>query len=60
VSLQALLASKRLERHLTSPNELAGLRKLVARDIADFHVPTPCGRNPPTPVFTTSFSLCLV
>jgi hypothetical protein len=35
VSLQALLASKRLDRHLTSPNELAGLRKLIARDIAD-------------------------
>ena len=39
MSLQALLASKRLERHLTSPNELAGLRKLVARDIADAGVP---------------------
>jgi hypothetical protein len=35
VSLQALLASKRVERHLTSSNELGGLRRLIARDIAD-------------------------
>ena len=35
MSLQALLAGKRLERHLTGPSELAGLRKLIARDIAD-------------------------
>ncbi len=37
--LAALLASKRLERHSTSPNELAGLRKLIARDIADAGLP---------------------
>jgi hypothetical protein len=35
VSLQALLASKRIERHLTSSNELTGLRKLIVRDTAD-------------------------
>jgi hypothetical protein len=35
VSLPALLANKRLERHSTSSHELAGLRKLVARDLAD-------------------------
>jgi hypothetical protein len=39
VSLGALLASKRLERHLTSSNELDGLRKLVARDMADAILP---------------------
>jgi hypothetical protein len=35
VSLAALLASKRVERHLTSSNELVGLRKLIARDLSD-------------------------
>jgi hypothetical protein len=35
VSLAALLAAKRLERHLASSSELAGLRKLIVRDIAD-------------------------
>jgi hypothetical protein len=39
VSLTALLASKRLERHRTSLNELAGLRKLVARDLGDATLP---------------------
>ena len=39
MSLAALLASKRIERHLTNSNELAGLRKLVARDLADATVP---------------------
>jgi len=39
LSLTALLASKRIERHLTSSNELAGLRKLIARDMADAPVP---------------------
>ena len=39
MSLTALLASKRIERHLTSSNELAGLRKLIARDTADAAVP---------------------
>lgn len=39
MSLSALLASKRIERHLTSSNELAGLRKLIARDMADAAVP---------------------
>jgi hypothetical protein len=38
VSLAALLANKRIERHLTSSNELAGLRKLIARDMADARV----------------------
>jgi hypothetical protein len=37
--LAALLASKRVERHLTSSNELGGLRKLIARDMADASVP---------------------
>ena len=35
MSLAALLANKRIERHLTSSHELAGLRKLIARDMAD-------------------------
>jgi hypothetical protein len=39
VSLPALLASKRLNRHLTSANELSGLRKLIVRDMADAAVP---------------------
>jgi len=39
VSLSALLANKRIERHLTSANELAGLRKLIARHLADASVP---------------------
>ena len=39
MSLTALLASKRIERHLTRSNELAGLRKLIARDMADAAVP---------------------
>jgi len=39
VSLSALLASKRIERHFTSGSELAGLRKLIARDLADATVP---------------------
>jgi hypothetical protein len=39
VSLAALLASKRVERHSTSANEIAGLRKLVARDMADAKLP---------------------
>jgi hypothetical protein len=38
VSLAALLANKRIERHLTSSHELAGLRKLIARDMADASV----------------------
>ena len=39
MSLTALLASKRIERHLTSSNELAGLRKLIVRDMGDATVP---------------------
>jgi hypothetical protein len=39
VSLAALLANRRIERHLTSSNELAGLRKFIARDMADASVP---------------------
>jgi hypothetical protein len=39
VSLAALLANRRIERHLTSSNELAGLRKPIARDMADASVP---------------------
>ena len=39
MSLTALLASKCIERHLTSSNELAGLRKLIARDLGDAAVP---------------------
>jgi len=34
-----LLAGKRLERHSTSANEIAGLRKLVAPDLHDAAVP---------------------
>lgn len=39
MSLAALLATKRLERHRTSSNELAGLRRLIARDMAGAAVP---------------------
>ncbi len=39
MSLAALLARKRVERYSTSSNELAGLRKLIARDMADATVP---------------------
>lgn len=39
MSLAGLLASKRLERHSTSANEIAGLRKLVSRDLQDAAVP---------------------
>lgn len=39
MSLAAFLANKRIEHHLTSSNELAGLRKLIARDMADASVP---------------------
>jgi hypothetical protein len=39
VSLAALLSSKRIERHLTSSSELTGLRKLIARDMADATIP---------------------
>jgi hypothetical protein len=35
MSLAALLASDRVERHLTSSNELAGMRELIVRDMAD-------------------------
>ncbi len=35
MSLAELLASKRLERHAGSANEIAGLRKLIARDLND-------------------------
>jgi hypothetical protein len=37
--LAALLANKRIERHLASSSELAALRKLVARDMADAAIP---------------------
>jgi hypothetical protein len=53
--LTALLASKRLERHLTSSNELAGLRKLVARDMDDAAVP---GLSPDR-AFTTAYNAVL-
>lgn len=39
MSLAALLAAKRLERHRTSSNELDRLRQLVARDLTDAAVP---------------------
>ena len=35
MSLTELLAGKRLEHHSTSANEIAGLRKLVSRDLQD-------------------------
>ena len=55
MSLQALLASKRLERHLTSPNELAGLRKLILRDMADAGV---IGLSPDR-TFATAYNAAL-
>lgn len=39
MSLAALLANKRIEGHFTSTNEVAGLRKVIARDMADAGVP---------------------
>ena len=39
MSLAKLLASNRLERHPTSANEIAGLRKLIARDLSDAALP---------------------
>ena len=39
MSLTKLLGGKRLERHSTSLNEIAGLRKLVSRDLLDAAVP---------------------
>jgi len=38
VSLTELLASRRIQRHATSRNEITGLRKLVARDLKDASV----------------------
>jgi len=40
VSLAALLANNRIERHLTSSSELTGLRKPIARDMADATIPS--------------------
>jgi hypothetical protein len=39
VSLRELLASKRLDRHRTSPDEIDSLRRLIARDLHDASVP---------------------
>jgi hypothetical protein len=55
VSLAALLASKRVERHLTSANELAGLRKLIVRDMADAGIP---GLSPDR-TFATAYNAVL-
>lgn len=55
MSLPALLASKRIERHLTSSNELTGLRKLIARDMADAGVP---GLSPDR-TFATAYNAVL-
>ena len=35
MSLTELLASRRIQRHVTSPGEITGLRKLVDRDLKD-------------------------
>lgn len=35
MSLTELLAGKRIQRHVTSPGEIVGLRKLVTRDLQD-------------------------
>lgn len=55
MSLQALLASKRIERHLSGSNELTGLRKLVARDMVDAGVP---GLSPDR-TFATAYNAVL-
>lgn len=55
MSLAGLLASKRLERHQTSSNELTGLRKLIARDLADATVP---GLSPDR-AFATAYNAVL-
>ena len=55
MSLQALLASKRIEGHLTSSNEPTGLRKLIVRDIADAGVP---GLSPDR-IFATAYNAVL-
>ena len=39
MSLAALLAGKRVERHLARSSELTGPRKLILRDVADAIVP---------------------
>src|SRR2546428_3614616 len=39
MSLAKLLASKRLDRHPTSADEIAGLRNLIARDLSDAALP---------------------
>jgi hypothetical protein len=49
------LASKRIERHLTSSNEQTGLRKLIARDMADAGVP---GLSPDR-TFATAYNAVL-
>jgi hypothetical protein len=49
------LASKRIERHLTSSNELTGLRKLIARDMADAGV---SGLSPDR-IFATAYNAVL-
>ena len=55
MSLAALSASKRIERHLTSSNELAGLRKLITRDLNDATVP---GLSPDR-TFATAYNAVL-
>ena len=53
--MAALLASKRVERHSTSANEFAGLRKLVARGLSDATVP---GLSPDR-AFATAYNAVL-
>jgi len=55
VSLAELSASKRIERYLTSANELAGLRKLIARDLSDATLP---GLSPDR-TFATAYNAVL-
>jgi hypothetical protein len=55
VRLKELLASKRLERHRTSADEIAGLRRLIARDLNDAAVP---GLSPDR-AFATAYNAVL-
>ena len=55
MSLTGLLASKRIQRQLTNPSEVAGLRKLIARDLKDAAV---AGLSPDR-VFATAYNAVL-
>ena len=55
MSLRELLTDKRLKRHRTSADEIAGLRRLIARDLHDADVP---GLSPDR-TFATAYNAVL-